>query len=83
MVERNRASLDGSPAELPTAAGPSPTNPQRTDATNSLVREDTDEMLVEWDVKIPNPPQRSRESVTLRFTQGGRRPVRINDEPRD
>jgi hypothetical protein len=44
---------------------------------------DTEQALIDWDVKIDVPPPRPTEIVALHFVNGGKRPIRIMDDPQD
>ncbi len=39
--------------------------------------------LIDWDTLIIEPPPRSSQTILVRFVEGGRRPIRIEEDPRD
>jgi hypothetical protein len=39
-------------------------------------------LFVDWESKIDSPPRRL-ERLTVRFVEGGKRPIRISEQPQD
>ena len=39
--------------------------------------------LIDWGVLISEPPPRPRQSLIVRMLDGGKRPIRIEDDPQD
>ena len=57
--------------------------PPGPDAHNQSEVTQTDEDLIEWGVLIDAPPPRPERTIKVHFVEGGKRPIPINQDPRD
>jgi hypothetical protein len=82
MAEEPREAMENEPADVTADAdgnGHALVRPEKTDCETDQVEGN----VVDWDVKIDDPPPRPSELISCRFAAEGRRPIIINDDPRD
>jgi hypothetical protein len=77
-VEKSRLE-SGNPSAPTRPDAIAPSRPNGQSATSVP----DDEIVIDWDVKIEVPPPRPSQTVTARFIQGGRRPLRVSNDPQD
>jgi len=85
-MAKDHVNVEEARLESGTASAPShpdaiaPSGPN-VDKSAASVTGDT--LVIDWDVKIEVPPPRPSRTVTARFVKGGRRPIRVNNDPQD
>jgi hypothetical protein len=67
----------GTAADLP-ACGPLGAN-----GSDGSEPRSAEEDRIDWDVKIGLPPLRPSQTIMVRFSEAGRRPIRLRDEVED
>jgi hypothetical protein len=67
----------------PVPVGPGTAAPAGANGPPTDARAGVEEVEIEWDEKIENPPPRAAQKVSVQFVQGGWRPIAIPDDPQD
>ena len=86
MAEQPRDTLAEYPVEVETNHRPvdqDSGDPGSTNRHPQPTLPDAEEGLIDWEVQIEVPPPRPTQTVTIRFIDGGRRPIPISDDSQD